>query len=389
MSYDLDGNTLNDGTNSYVWDARNRLVSANSGGAAYAYDPLGRRILKTLLSSSTGFLYDGVNPVQELNGTTPTANLLTGGVDKRFQRTDATGTYSYLTDALGSTEALTDSTGAQQATYSYGPYGSMSITGSTTNSYGYTGRESDGLGIDYYRARYYNPATGRFISEDPMGFRAGPNFYAYVADSPLNFNDPFGLDRGPGGSGGGQGPSSPGCSGPECAALLLAPIASLENSFHNTVCAALSPLTSAAQGLGSTIGVGVGGNAGVGFILGVAVDGSVELVADRSGNVGLAITAGGNPGYGVFGIGGMRGVQASVSTVDSIYDLGGPTWDFGVSGTLPLAEGVAGPSVAADVEVSGPNATLNVTGGVGFGGRGAAFAGNYTFVPSFLSTNCQ
>ena len=47
MSYDLDGNTLNDGTNSYVWDARNRLVSANSGGAAYAYDPLGRRILKT------------------------------------------------------------------------------------------------------------------------------------------------------------------------------------------------------------------------------------------------------------------------------------------------------------------------------------------------------
>ena len=71
ITYDLDGNTLNDGTNAYVWDARNRLVSANSGGAAYAYDPLGRRILKTLLSSSTGFLYDGVNPVQELNGTTP------------------------------------------------------------------------------------------------------------------------------------------------------------------------------------------------------------------------------------------------------------------------------------------------------------------------------
>ncbi len=155
--------------NTHLWDARNRLVSANSGGATYAYDPLGRRMSKTLLSSSTGFLYDGVNPVQELNGTTPTANLLTGGVDEHFQRTDATGAYSYLTDALGSTMALTDSTGAQQATYSYGPYGSMSISGSTTNSYGYTGRESDGLGIDYYRARYYNPAIGRFISEDPMG----------------------------------------------------------------------------------------------------------------------------------------------------------------------------------------------------------------------------
>ena len=207
MTYDLDGNTLNDGTNSYVWDARNRLVSANSGGAAYAYDPLGRRILKTLLSSSTGFLYDGVNPVQELNGTTPTANLLTGGVDERFQRTDSTGTYSYLTDALGSTMALTDSTGAQQATYSYGPYGAMSITGSTTNSYGYTGRESDGLGIDYYRARYYNPQTGRFISEDPMGFRAGPNFYAYAGDDPIDFIDPFGMDRGPNGCGGNDGTS--------------------------------------------------------------------------------------------------------------------------------------------------------------------------------------
>ncbi len=222
MTYDLDGNTLNDGTNAYVWDARNRLVSANSGGAAYAYDPLGRRILKTLLSSSTGFLYDGVNPVQELNGTTPTANLLTGGVDERFQRTDATGTYSYLTDALGSTEALTDSTGAQQATYSYSPYGSMSISGSTTNSYGYTGRESDGLGIDYYRARYYNPAIGRFISEDPMGFRAGPNFYAYAGDNPVTFIDPFGMDRGPGpGCGGGlmAGCNAPSYN-PDCAPCL-------------------------------------------------------------------------------------------------------------------------------------------------------------------------
>ena len=44
MTYDLNGNTLNDGTNSYVWDARNWLVSANSGAAAFSYDPLGRRI---------------------------------------------------------------------------------------------------------------------------------------------------------------------------------------------------------------------------------------------------------------------------------------------------------------------------------------------------------
>lgn len=67
MTYDNNGNTLNDGTNAYVWDARNRLVSANSGEATFAYDPLGRRTAKTLLSSATAFLYDGANSVQEQN----------------------------------------------------------------------------------------------------------------------------------------------------------------------------------------------------------------------------------------------------------------------------------------------------------------------------------
>ncbi len=64
MTYDLNGNSLNDGTNSYVWDARNRMVSANSNTATFAYDPLGRRTAKTLLGANTGFVYDGVNPVQ-------------------------------------------------------------------------------------------------------------------------------------------------------------------------------------------------------------------------------------------------------------------------------------------------------------------------------------
>ncbi len=47
----------------------------------------------------------------------------------------------------------------------------------------------------YYRARYYNPAIGRFISEDPIGLAAGPNEYAYVGDSPMDFIDPLGMDK--------------------------------------------------------------------------------------------------------------------------------------------------------------------------------------------------
>ncbi len=165
------------------------------------------------MSTTTSFVYDGPNPVQEQQGSTVTANLLTAGIDERFQRTDSTGTYSYLTDALGSTEALIDTSGNSDAQYTYSPYGAMSISGSTTNSYDYTGRESDGIGLHYYRARYYNPATGRFLSEDPAGFAgSGPDLYQYAGDDPIDFIDPFGLDRGPGG-GGGNGGGKGDCGG--------------------------------------------------------------------------------------------------------------------------------------------------------------------------------
>ena len=62
--------------------------------------------------------------------------------------------------------------------------------------FGYTGREQDAeTGLDYYRARYYDSAVGRFISEDPIGFGAGDaNLYRYVGNSPTNYTDPSGLE---------------------------------------------------------------------------------------------------------------------------------------------------------------------------------------------------
>ncbi len=63
----------------------------------------------------------------------------------------------------------------------------------TGNDLLYTGREYDrSTGLYYYRARYYDLEIGRFISEDPLGFAAGINFYTYVDNNPVNFNDPTG-----------------------------------------------------------------------------------------------------------------------------------------------------------------------------------------------------
>jgi RHS repeat-associated protein len=78
--------------------------------------------------------------------------------------------------------------------YTYEPFGGTAPSGTAaSNSFQYTGRENDGIGIFYYRARYYNPVLGRFISEDPIGFLGGMNFYSYVGNDPINFSDPMGL----------------------------------------------------------------------------------------------------------------------------------------------------------------------------------------------------
>jgi RHS repeat-associated protein len=193
--YDSNGNTLTDGVNSYTWSARNQLASMNSGADTFAYDPFGRRVAKTVLGSTTNYLYDGVNPVQELSGTTPTANLLTGGVDEYFQRTDSSGPANFLSDALGSTLALTGPSGNTLAQYTYEPFGNTTPSGSSANPYQYTGRENDGTGVYFYRNRYYSPTLQRFMSEDPTGVAGGVNFYAYVGNNPVSFVDPFGLDK--------------------------------------------------------------------------------------------------------------------------------------------------------------------------------------------------
>ena len=157
------------------------------------------RMAKTINGAATQFLYDRLNPAQELNGANPpnvTANLLTGlGIDEYFTRTDAGGTMAFLADALGSTVGLVNSAGGIDTSYTYQPFGATTVNGTSANPYQFTGRENDGTGLYYYRARYYSPTLKRFIAQDPLDFRGDDtNFYRYVLDSPIDFVDPFGID---------------------------------------------------------------------------------------------------------------------------------------------------------------------------------------------------
>jgi RHS repeat-associated protein len=101
----------------------------------------------------------------------------------------------YEADGLGSITSLSASSGALPSTYTYDSYGKVTAsTGTITNPFRYAGREFDQeTGAYYYRARYYDQAAGRFLSEDRVAFSAGVNFYAYVGNSPLGLTDPTGL----------------------------------------------------------------------------------------------------------------------------------------------------------------------------------------------------
>ena len=219
MTFDNNGNltgiTDASGTTIYTWNARNQLAGISGPGvtASFIYDGLGRREKKTVNSSLTEFLYDGVNPVQETSEATVLANILGGlGIDEFLARTDviAATTSHLLTDALGSTVALVDGAGTIQTEYTFEPFGRTTTTGlSNTNPFQYTGRENDGTGLYFYRARYYHPQLQRFISEDPILSAGNPDIpylapsllddpkmlhaYAYAVNNPLRFTDLSGL----------------------------------------------------------------------------------------------------------------------------------------------------------------------------------------------------
>jgi RHS repeat-associated protein len=204
-TYDYNGNTAtkvdSTGTTTYAWDFENRLTSVTlpgSGGTvSFAYDPFGRRIKKVTSSTTSVFAYDGDNLVEETNaaGAVVARYEDTQNIDEPLAMLRGGATSYYHADGLGSVTSLSNGTGSLAQTYGYDSFGKQtSSSGSLTNPFQYTARESDTeTRLYYYRARYYDPNTGRFVSEDPVDFEAGTNFYDYVANDPTVFIDPWGL----------------------------------------------------------------------------------------------------------------------------------------------------------------------------------------------------
>ena len=179
--------------------AEGRLQAAN--GESYHYDDQGRRIRKTVGGSVTHYLYNGPDIHAEYANWTSASAVYAHGpnwddpiirMTGQTNQPSANATY-YHQDGLNSAILTTDSVGATQGMQRFDAWGNKATSAGTIPTFGYTGREPDATGLMFYRARYYDPTMGRFISKDPAGMPDGVNRYAYVSNNPTNATDPSGM----------------------------------------------------------------------------------------------------------------------------------------------------------------------------------------------------
>ncbi|MGK7874026.1 MAG: RHS repeat-associated core domain-containing protein [Xenococcaceae cyanobacterium] len=228
--YDLSGNLIRQTeiatglVQEFEWDYRNRLVAVIDKDASgveiqrveFTYDAFNRRISKAVDTNPldgvdgviTYFVYDQDNVILDFVDVDGVSSLGETVLDKRYlhgtrvdqvlaQENVSGDVIWHLTDHLGTVRDLVDNSGEVVNHFTYDSFGNIiSQTNPTVDTrYLFTGREFDEeTGLYYYRARYYDPSVGRFISEDPISFAGGDtNLYGYVANRPLDSVDPSGM----------------------------------------------------------------------------------------------------------------------------------------------------------------------------------------------------
>ena len=208
FTYDANGNltteTAPTGTTAYAWDARNRLsrvVTPDGQTTDFSYDFSGNLIRQAdsgpLTNVSRSYTLDILTNVafQQSSDGNQLSILTDMSIDSHLATSQPGGQLEFvLSDVLNSTVGTVDQTGALKGQFAYEPFGETKASGSNY-PFQFTGRPPISNGLYYLRARFYNAATGRFISEDPIGLNAGdPNLYRYARSTPVNLTDALGLD---------------------------------------------------------------------------------------------------------------------------------------------------------------------------------------------------
>jgi RHS repeat-associated protein len=221
-AYDANGNlveTRNTKTGhvtTYTYDAEDRLIRVVTSRTevTFQYDPLGRRIEKRVLHwhDEDGddepdpdeerpprvirYLYDREDILASFSDSGREIARYTHGpgIDEPLAEVRHHQTRFYHADVLGSIIAVTDKHGHAIRDYHYSAFGVPDDHKGDSQPYRFTGREWDKeIGLYYYRARYYAPAQGRFLREDPLRFFGKESPYKYVNDNPFRWTDPLGL----------------------------------------------------------------------------------------------------------------------------------------------------------------------------------------------------
>ena len=207
--YNANGDMNAKGSRTYGWDLEGRMVSTTSAGATqtFDYDGLGRR-LKWTRGAGTAqvakYLWDENHPYPligvERDGADAFLRRYAYGNSLQWMRAGPDDLYFHQ-DRIGSVTNVTSATGAKQWTYVYEPFGNERTTTKNSSTAVFNPMRFASEYIDnapnHYnlRARYYDPADGRFFSLDPYpasSYLPYTSPYAYVNNQPTVFTDPTG-----------------------------------------------------------------------------------------------------------------------------------------------------------------------------------------------------
>jgi RHS repeat-associated protein len=193
-SNDANGNTLSGGGRGLSWDGQNRLVQCTFGSTttSHTYGSDGLRHRTVQGSSTTDYVLDGQSVVRTLLNGVVDRTYLHGARGPEYERIGNNAPLWYLYDGLGSVLGTIDQNGNLVQTRKYDVYGAVrASTGGSGTKHKFVGGlghpSEDETGFIYMRARWMDPVTGRFVSEDPA--KHGINWYSYVNANPITLVD--------------------------------------------------------------------------------------------------------------------------------------------------------------------------------------------------------